>query len=196
VAARAGIDVDAAFGPPDSRGPSIALGGLTRGVSPLELAGAYGMFANEGSYVRPHLIAEVTDAAGTVLHEREVSAEPALEPAVAGAVIDTLQQAVREGTGTAARIPGWSVAGKTGTTQDSADAWFVGTVPVLSTAVWVGHPDAQRSVPGLTGGSVPARIWQRFMTQALADVEPRSFPDTPGLSGSTWLDLPRPSSSG
>jgi membrane peptidoglycan carboxypeptidase len=194
VAARSGIDVERALGPPDTRGPSIALGGLTRGVSPLELAAAYGMFANEGDYAEPHLIAEVTDASGEVLMERAISTEPALEPAVAGTLVDILEQAVQEGTGTAARIPGWPVAGKTGTTQDSADAWFVGTVPVLSTAVWVGHPEAQRPIPGLTGGSAPARIWQQFMSEALDGTEPTSFPDAGGPPGSTWIDLPGPRS--
>ena len=181
VATRLGINMAAAMGgvPPV---PAIALGGLQVGVTPLEMASAYGTFATAGQRVAPHVIERVTNRAGEVLWEAEARPETVVEPAIAGSMIEVMQGVVRGGTGTAARIRGWAPAGKTGTTQSNADAWFIGTVPVMSTAVWVGHPDAQVPMRGVTGGSLTARIWQRFMAQALEGVEPMPFPETPPLS--------------
>jgi membrane peptidoglycan carboxypeptidase len=88
---------------------------------------------------------------------------------------DVMQQVITSGTGTRARLAGWQPAGKTGTAQEHADAWFVGSVPLLSTAVWVGHPQAQVPMPGMTGGSVPAMLWRQFMEAALEGVEPVAF---------------------
>ena len=181
LAERLGIDMRAAMGGL-APVPAMALGGLEVGVTPLEMASAYGTFAAAGQRVAPHVIDRVTTRAGDVLWEAEARPETVLEPAVAGAMIDAMQGVVRGGTGTAARIRGWLPAGKTGTTQNNADAWFIGTVPVMSTAVWVGHPDAQIPMRGVTGGSLNARIWQRFMAQALDGVEPVDFPETPSLS--------------
>ena len=181
VATRLGINMTAAMGgvPPV---PAIALGGLQVGVTPLEMASAYGTFATAGQRVAPHVISRVTNRAGEVLWEAKARPETVIEPAIAGSMIEVMQGVVRGGTGTAARIRGWLPAGKTGTTQSNADAWFIGTVPVMSTAVWVGHPDAQVPMRGVTGGSLNARIWQRFMTRALEGVEPVPFPETPPLS--------------
>ncbi|HWH31808.1 MAG TPA: transglycosylase domain-containing protein, partial [Egibacteraceae bacterium] len=181
VAERLGINVTAALGglPPY---PAIALGGLQVGVTPLEMASAYGTLAVAGQRVAPRVIERVTNRAGDVLWQARPRPETVIEPAVAGTMIDVMQDVVRRGTGTAARIRGWEPAGKTGTTQNNADAWFIGTVPVMSTAVWVGHPDAQIPMRGVTGGSLTARIWQRFMAQALEGVEPVPFPETPPLS--------------
>ena len=181
VAERLGIDMRAAMAGL-APVPAMALGGLEVGVTPLEMASAYGTFATAGQRVAPHVIGKVTNRAGEVLWEAKPDPDTVIEPAVAGAMIDAMQGVVRGGTGTAARLRGWDVAGKTGTTQRNADAWFIGTVPVMSTAVWVGHPDAQVPMRGVTGGSLTARIWQRFMTRALDGAEPVDFPETPPLS--------------
>lgn len=174
---RVGVDVEEALGPPEERAPGIALGGIHRGVTPLEMASAYGSFAAAGRHAEPFLIERITGPQGETLYEHTPEPTPAIEPAAAAHVTDVLQDVVRRGTGAAAQLPGWQPAGKTGTTQENRDAWFTGYVPMLSTAVWVGHPEAQTSVPGMTGGSVPAVLWRAFMADALEPVEPADFPE-------------------
>ncbi|MEX0660047.1 MAG: transglycosylase domain-containing protein, partial [Egibacteraceae bacterium] len=172
-----GINVERAFGPENTWGPAIVLGGLTHGVTPLEMASVYAVFANQGIHVQPHLIDRVIDAEGQVLFEREERAEQVLDPAVAAAMVDMLTDVVDRGTGTRAQVPGVDVLGKTGTNANGADAWFVGASSLLSTAVWVGHAEGQIPIPDLTGGSIPATIWQEFMATALADVDVPPFAD-------------------
>jgi penicillin-binding protein 1A len=192
VAARLGVDSERAFGPAGDVGPAVALGGLTHGVSPLEMAAAYATIADGGTYRRPYLVERVRDARGATVLERSGAGEQVLDRRIAAAVLDMLRGVVERGTGAAARIPGWEVAGKTGTTQGSADAWFVGATEPLVTAVWVGHPDMRRPVPGLSGGGVPARLWQTFTAGALEDRSPLPFDPRPVISlpGSRWVELP------
>ena len=191
VAGRVGIDVDRAMGAPETRGPAIALGGLSHGVSPLEMASAYGTFAAGGLHTPPHVIAEVVGPDGSERYRAQPSPRPALDPAVNGILVDILRNAVAQGTGSAASLPGWAPLGKTGTSEEGADAWFVGAVPVLSAAVWVGHPASTEAIPGLTGGVVAAPVWREFMRAALAGTPPVSFPprtaDRPSVRP---LDLP------
>ena len=176
MASRLGVDVDRAFGPPESRGPSIALGGLTRGVSPLELASAYATFAAGGTHVTPYFIERVLGPDGQELQRARPAPQPVLDGAVNAAMVDILQEAVADGTGAGASVPGWDVIGKTGTSDGPADAWFVGAVPVLSATVWVGRPDSDKPVPGLTGGTVSAPIWRSFMVEALRGTPAVDFP--------------------
>ncbi len=151
--------------------PAIALGGLTTGVSPLEMASAYGTIANDGTHVEPGAIVRVSDDRGEVLWEPERAQSQAIPVGVARQTAMMLHDVVERGTGQAARIEQWS-AGKTGTTQEYRDAWYVGYSGDLCTAVWVGHAEGQvpmTNVHGIrvTGGSFPARIWQRFMSWAV-----------------------------
>jgi penicillin-binding protein 1A len=194
VADRLGIDVEAALGTPDQRGPSVALGALHRGVSPLEMASAYSVFATGGQRVEPVLVTRILDPDGRPVLEREPEPVDAVDPGVVGTVTPMLQDAVDDGTGTAARLPGWQPAGKTGTTQQHADAWFAGVVPGLAAASWLGHPDGSQSVPGLTGGRAAAPVWQAFMAAALAETPPVPFPELPVLGDPLGdpLDLPDP----
>lgn len=169
-----GIDREAAY-----RGqefPSISLGGLEGGVSPLEMASAYGAIGNSGTYVEAHFIDRVTED-GEVVYEATPEQRDVLHPAVAAESIDILTGVVTGGTGTPARVQGWQIAGKTGTTDDNRDAWFVGLAPVLSTAVWVGHVEQQTAMPGATGGGTAAPVWRDFMQRALAEFEHAEFPD-------------------
>jgi penicillin-binding protein 1A len=191
MAQRLGIDVERALGPPASRGPSMALGGLTHGVSPLELASAYATFAAGGWRAAPHVIEQEVAPDGRELYRAQPATEVVLDRAVNGAVVDILQDAVATGTGTAAALPGWEVLGKTGTSEGAADAWFVGAVPVLSTAVWVGRPDSEEPIPGVTGGSVSAPIWRAFMAEALQGEKPVRF-DQPTTKRSSVSPLPLP----
>ena len=150
---------------------SIALG--SEEVSPLEMAGGYGTFANGGTYHAPYLIARIEAPDGTVLYRHDDTGTKALDPAVAYLVTQALQDVVARGTGVRAQIDR-PQAGKTGTSQDSADAWFVGYTPDLVASVWVGFPSGRiPMVPPRTralveGGRWPAEIWHAFATQALA----------------------------
>jgi penicillin-binding protein 1A len=177
TARKMGINIDEAMG--SVRNPAIALGGLLHGVTPLEMASAYSTFANAGSHVPASLINKVTGPDGIVIYERKPQSQPALSPNVNATMVDVMQQVVTDGTGTRAKLDAWDAAGKTGTTTRNADAWFVGYVPVMSTAVWMGYQQSQIPMPGRTGGSVPAMIWHAFMTRALEGVAPVGFPSTP-----------------
>jgi penicillin-binding protein 1A len=166
--------------------PAIALGGLGRGVSPLEMASAYGTLANAGTHVAPFGVASVLDAEGATLLTAEPESAEVLPSAVAYLTTDMLRGVISKGTGTAAKI-GRPAAGKTGTTQQYRDAWFVGYTPDLVAAVWVGHPEEQKEMTNVhgrkvTGGSFPAEIWAAFMKAALKGKPERDFKRPPGLS--------------
>ncbi|HEY5528482.1 MAG TPA: PBP1A family penicillin-binding protein, partial [Thermoleophilia bacterium] len=153
--------------------PGIALGGLTYGVNPLEMASAYGTLADQGMHVQPVIILKVTDATGKVVYQAAPKKNQAISQGVAYEVTNILQHNVMSGTGTKADI-GRPAAGKTGTAQNFADAWFVGFTPHLATAVWMGHEEGQipmTDVHGIsvTGGSFPAIMWQKFMNKADRD---------------------------
>lgn len=160
---------------PVESNPAIALGGLRVGVTPLEMASAYGTLANNGTHAVARSIAKVTDANGTVIDDGKPELHPVLDPKVSAKVTAILAGVVSSGTGTGAKI-GRPQAGKTGTAEDYADAWFVGYTPDLVTAVWVGYPQGRISMSGMTGGSLPASIWRNFMDQALDGVPPTPFP--------------------
>ncbi|HEY2302232.1 MAG TPA: PBP1A family penicillin-binding protein [Acidimicrobiales bacterium] len=169
--------------------PSAVLG--TNDVTPLEMASAYGTFATGGQRVLPNMVTKVTTADGTVLYQLQPSAHQVLDAGIAGTVTSALQQVVQRGTGVNANLPDRPVAGKTGTGEAWRDAWFVGYTPDLVTSVWVGYPDAQRSmVPPTTpivvqGGSWPAMIWQHYMSAALAGSAPIAFGGPPVPAAAT-----------
>src|SRR5207237_216295 len=105
-----------------------------------------------------------------------------------------LTQVVQRGTGMAAAVPGWTVAGKTGTSDNYANAWFVGYTPTLTTAVWMGAPSGNvpmYNVGGIRvyGGTYPARIWQAYMAGALAGTPPVAFPEPLPMAGSAYHGL-------
>ncbi|MCZ7664283.1 MAG: PBP1A family penicillin-binding protein [Thermoleophilia bacterium] len=159
--------------------PAIVLGGLTYGVSPLEMASAYGTLANQGVHVQPTAILRVKDSQGKVIWEADPKKTQAVSAGVAYVVTRILEQNIQRGTGTRARLDR-PAAGKTGTAQEYQDAWFCGFTPQVTTAVWVGHPEAQiemRNVHGIrvTGGSFPATIWGKFMRQMMQDYEEEDF---------------------
>ncbi|MCL4499252.1 MAG: penicillin-binding transpeptidase domain-containing protein, partial [Chloroflexi bacterium] len=160
--------------------PAIALGGLDTGVSPLEMASAYGTIDNGGMYTPTTPIVKITDANGKVLMESKPKPAKAIEPTTAAMMTDIMKDVINYGTGVAANI-GRPAAGKTGTAEEYRDAWFAGFTPELSTAVWVGYPQGQvemYSVHGIpvTGGSFPARIWGKFMSAALDGQPVSRFP--------------------
>jgi penicillin-binding protein 1A len=145
-------------------------------VSLLELVSAYGVFAHQGLRVPPHAIRRVVAPNGDVLQAAAAEPERVLGEDVAFLVTNILQGAVQQGTAKRARIPGWDVAAKTGTTQDAADLWLLGYTPRLVTGLWVGY-DQPRSVGSHeTAGRLVAPIWADFMRLALRDARRETVP--------------------
>jgi penicillin-binding protein 1A len=166
--------------------PAVALGGMAEGVTPLEMADAFGTLANGGTTMKPYAILEVKDSNGAVLYSGKPAGIRSLTPAVAYLTTDILKGVITNGTGTAADI-GRPAAGKTGTTQEYRDAWFVGYTPDLVASVWVGYPESQREMTNVhgikvTGGSFPAQIWASFMKSALASTPKTPFTQPTGLT--------------
>ncbi|MGD1912991.1 MAG: penicillin-binding transpeptidase domain-containing protein, partial [Rivularia sp. (in: cyanobacteria)] len=152
---------------------SLPLGAI--GVTPLEMASAYATFANYGWQSQTTVIARVTDSSGNVLLDNTPKPELVLNSWAAASTINNMLSVIGEGgTGKNAAI-GRPAAGKTGTTSSEKDVWFVGTVPQLTTAVWVGRDDNRTLSRGATGGNDVAPIWRDFMVRALKGVPAKSF---------------------
>jgi penicillin-binding protein 1A len=161
---------------------SLALG--TGEVSPLEMTAAFAAFANGGTGVVPFVIREVKTTDGKLLFKREGGG---LGPVISASALAMMNGMMREtlltGTGRKAEIPGWEAAGKTGTTQEFRDAWFVGYTGRLVASVWLGNDDNE-PMKKVSGGGLPAEIWGRFMKAAHQGSQPV------GLPGGLWRDQP------
>jgi penicillin-binding protein 1A len=143
---------------------SLALG--TSEVSVLELVGAYATFANGGMAVTPHVVESVKSANGKLLYQRkEDSLGRIVEERYAGMMNAMMQETLLAGTARKAELPGWPAAGKTGTSQDFRDAWFIGYTGHLVTGVWLGNDDSSPTKK-TTGGGIPVEIWSKFMKTA------------------------------
>lgn len=176
-ASKLGIDLS------PEHGPAVALGGLNRGVTPLQLAGAYGAFANQGLYNKPTAIIRVEAANGVVLDEYKPAPIQAMKPTTAFLVTDMLKSAVTSGTGTGANI-GRPMAGKTGTADEGKDIWFAGYTPDLVGVVWIGYDDPT-PMPTAYGGTYPARIWREVMGNAHRDIPSKDFRRPGGIVTAT-----------
>ena len=164
---------------------SIALG--TSEVSPLELVSAYAPFANGGFSVSPHVIERVRTPDGKTLYARSTQLLGRIVDSRYVAMMNTmLHETLVSGTARHADLPGWPAAGKTGTSQDFRDAWFIGYTAHLVTGVWLGNDDNSPSRKA-TGGGLPVEIWSRFMKVAHQSVAPAALPD---LSGG-WMAAPQ-----
>jgi penicillin-binding protein 1A len=157
-------------------GPSITLGAAD--LAPLDMAAAYSVFAARGLQNVATPIVKIEEPGGGVL-EDNTKREPkrVMQEVIADNVTDVLRGVISGGTGTAANISR-PAAGKTGTTDNFGNAWFVGYTPTLSTAVWLGNSDGEVSDPlphGTYGGTLPARTWHNFMLEALKDVPATEF---------------------
>jgi penicillin-binding protein 1A len=151
---------------------SLPLGSVD--LTPMEMAGAYATFANGGWQSPTTTIIQVTDSKGNILLDNTPKPQLVLDPWASAAINDTLQSVVTSGTGKGAQI-GRPAAGKTGTTSSERDIWFVGYVPQLSVAVWVGNDDYSPLGRGATGGTFVAPAWRSFMLQALENTPVESF---------------------
>lgn len=153
---------------------SIALG--TSEVTLLEMVGAYGAFANGGTGVIPYVVTSVKSAAGKMLYKRSDNGLGRVIDANADGMMNAMMhETFVSGTAKKADIPGWELAGKTGTTQDFRDAWFIGYSGTLVTGIWLGNDDGELTKK-VTGGNLPAEIWKTYMTQALKGQNPVPLP--------------------
>lgn len=161
--------------------PSLALGAVP--VKPVELAAAYAALANRGVWFKPHVVSEVRSPSGKVLIGGQPTGRRVMSEQVADTALEIFRGVVRKGTGRAAAIPGWDIAGKTGTTNNSQDAWFTGVTRALAASVWLGHregeiPMARIGGRQVTGGGIPARVWLHAMTSQPAP-PPMAAPSVP-----------------
>jgi len=161
--------------------PSLALGAFE--LTLLEVTSAYGAFANQGLLMEPHWIEEARDRSGRTLHRARPRVTEAVSPQVAYLMNRALTGVIRRGTGHAAgEVLSHTLAGKTGTTDDYTDAWFVGYSPHLAVGVWVGH-DVPRSLgEAETGGRAALPIWIEFMRRALLGAADEAFAVPPGIT--------------
>ena len=163
-------------------------------ISPLEMAGAYAAIANDGMFNAPYFIEKITDPDGNVLYQHESAPTRVMSSQSARQELVALQAAVTSGTSTRARLPGRPVAGKTGTTDLHGDAWFIGSTPQLTTAVWMGNPEStvpMNSVGGVNvfGGTFPALVWHNFMVQAMDGLPVLQFVAPTPVKTSKFLEV-------
>jgi penicillin-binding protein 1A len=155
--------------------PSLALG--TSEVSLIELVAAYAPFANGGSAIATHVVERVRTAAGKTLYTRVApNFGHIIEPRYVGMMNAMMHETLASGTAHSAQLAGWPAAGKTGTSQDFRDAWFIGYTDHLVTGVWLGNDDSSPTRKA-TGGGLPVEIWSHFMKPAHQGVPIAGLPD-------------------
>lgn len=163
--------------------PSLSLG--TSEVTPLEMTAAYATFSNGGQSVLPYVIREVRSTSGKVVYARKANNfGPVIQPQTLSMMNSMFHAVMTGGTGSKVNLPGWEVGGKSGTTQDYRDAWFVGFTGRLVTAVWVGNDD-NSTMKRVTGAGLPAEIWGKYMKAAHAGQQPVQLP------GGLWQSAPK-----
>ncbi|MCV9937912.1 PBP1A family penicillin-binding protein [Boseaceae bacterium BT-24-1] len=163
--------------------PSLSLG--TSEVTPLEMTAAYATFSNGGQSVLPYAIREVRSTSGKVVYARKANNfGPVIQPQTLSMMNAMFHAVMTGGTGSKVNLPGWEVGGKSGTTQDYRDAWFVGFTGRLVTAVWVGNDD-NSTMKRVTGAGLPAEIWGKYMKAAHAGQQPVQLP------GGLWQSAPK-----
>ncbi len=180
-----GVDYAAAYAAnmgiasPISRNLTMALG--TSGVTLQELVRAYGVLANGGKRVQPYFIRKIVDRTGHVFEEAQPRAEQVIDPRIAFMTSYVMQDVVESGTGQRVRRLGRPVAGKTGTTDDTRDAWFMGFTPSLVAGVWVGFDQERPMGRQEVGGRAAAPIWLYFAEKAMAGTPVELFPVPEGI---------------
>ncbi|WP_199613595.1 transglycosylase domain-containing protein [Paenibacillus alkalitolerans] len=183
---------------PQDRNLGLALGGLSKGVSPLHMAHAFSAFANNGLLYTAHTIGSVESQDGEIIAKFDEKPRQAIHPHIAYTMTILLQNAVENGTGRNAAIPGRPTAGKTGTTElpetgefegirGAKDLWFVGYTPELTGAVWIGYDQTDREHYLTTSSAAAASVFREIMSRALADA-PRSSFDVPEGFKADWRD--------
>ncbi|WP_165491898.1 transglycosylase domain-containing protein [Egibacter rhizosphaerae] len=173
---------------------SVVLGG--EDVFPLEMAGAFATLANSGERCEPHAIIEIRDRRGDLITESDDECASTVAPEVADRTNDLLREPIESGTASEHGQIGRPAAGKTGTTSDHRDAWFVGSVPQLTTAAWIGHEQPREMTHDACGGPVtgsclPTILWADYMRAAVdvLDLEPEEFPEPPAIPETSVPDV-------
>jgi penicillin-binding protein 1A len=169
---------------------SIALG--TSEVTPLELVAAYVPFANGGVGVQAHIITKVRTANGKLLYSRKrLHQGRIIEPQYVAMMNAMMEETLLTGTAHRAELPGWPAAGKTGTSQDFRDAWFIGYTSHLVTGVWLGNDD-NSPTKRASGGNLPVEVWSRFMKAAHQGVPVAGLPSGAWRAAAPSLDITQP----
>jgi penicillin-binding protein 4 len=154
--------------------PAVSLGGFTTGTSPLEMTSAFATIENDGIYREPTCIIKILDSKGNVIVGDEIKDKRIYETNAARMMTDVLTGVMKNGTGKGLVLDHMVSAGKTGTTNQKKDGWFVGFTPYYTTGVWVGY-DIPQEVSGLSGATYPGTIWKQFMNDIHVDLESKSF---------------------
>ncbi|MCL6575542.1 PBP1A family penicillin-binding protein [Kyrpidia sp.] len=185
--------------PDDYNHLAVALGATSKGASPLIMAQAYAAFDNAGQFIKAHAITKIVDGNGRVLVQPDYAPTQVMQPRTAATMTDLLKSVVDHGLGAAARIPGYAVAGKTGTQEyapikgQNTDLWFVGYTPDYVGAIWMGPPDGMNYIPlspgqqGEYGSGKAAAVFQSMMTRIIQTehLPPKPFPVLGGTSTPT-----------
>ena len=169
----------------DMNAAALALGGMSKGVSPLEMAAAYGVYANGGVYVEPAAYTSVTNKHGEMILEKVPRTENVVDPGVSFIMTDILRTVVTEGLGSGAALGNQPVGGKTGTTTDNYDAWFVGFTPQYAAAVWIGN---DVNIELTRGSAAATAVWRKIMSQVCANIPTGTYPSQPENVSAVEID--------
>lgn len=167
----------------------LALGGLTKGVTPLELTAAYSAFANGGKYSKPYAVQKIVDNKGKTIKQFHPVQKETLSPQTAYIITMLLQDAVEKGTGQQAKLPDRPVAGKTGTTSNYTNAWFIGYTPDLITTVWLGNDRQEEPMvyqKGRIGSATASALWKQYMAKVTKNRPVLDFIQPPGI---VWANV-------
>lgn len=162
----------------DKNFSALTLGGMTKGITPLEMTAAYGSMANGGTYIKPMLFSKIEDSSGNIILNNKTVKHSITTPQTAYIMTDILATVVNNGTGGRARISNMPVAGKTGTTSDNNDAWFAGYTPYYVGATWIGNDYNQRLQKG---SAMSSSLWSKVMTQVHKGLPRKSFKRPSGI---------------
>lgn len=157
----------------DENASALGLGGMTHGISPLDMAGAYAAMANDGTFIKPITYTKVEDRYGNLILDNTPKKTTVVSPGVAYVMTDMLRDVVTKGTGKKARVSGVEIAGKTGTTSDNTDAWFVGYSPNYTASIWIGNDSPAIKLPN--GSALAAEFFSKVMTRVHKNVDVDSF---------------------
>lgn len=161
---------------------SLALGGMSKGVTPLDLTAAYAAVANGGVYTKPIFITKIENANGTILYENTPVTKQIASPQSAYIMTDIMKDVVNRGTGGRARVRNITTVGKTGTTTDEKDIWFSGYTPYYTSALWIGE-DQPKDLDRTS--DVPSRLWSRIMTRVHEGLPNKEFTRPSGITSAT-----------
>ena len=152
---------------------------MSKGTTPLQMAGVFASVANDGKYLKPISFTKVIDSDGKVLIDNTPKSNTVVSPQVAFITKDILRTTVSEGIAKRAQIPNMTTAGKTGTTQEQADAWFVGFTPYYTMSTWIGNDIPQLKLN--KGSSLASQLWKVIMSQLHEDLENKPFKQPEGI---------------